>query len=260
MGTLSTFAANEFVDHILKTGSYTPGATIYLALSTTTTNAAGNVTEPSGNGYVRKTISFGAASSRARTQDAIVTFDQASGSWGTITDYALYDAESGGNFLAFGVLSSSKAVVSGNTPSVASTEVAVSFDAGKISTYLADASLDWLFDGGTLTQPTNVYCCLIETTEITDTTTGSTIDELDMTGYEREINDTWDVSSSGASANTGIIDFGTLTSTAETVTATCLVDAATNGNVLFYDNTPNQLIGDGDSVTFPAGDFDVSVS
>ena len=184
MGSFSDFAENEILDHALKVGAYTPPATIYVGLSTADPLDTGaGLAEPSGNGYARKAIFFGAASSRTITQDAQVNFDTATGAWGTVTHWALFDAATDGNMLAHGSLNSGIAVTSGKAPYIASGGVAVSVNTGTWSNYLANMVLDWMFDGGTFTQPTNLYVALVETTEITDADTGSTIDELDMTGY-----------------------------------------------------------------------------
>ena len=43
--------------------------------------------------------------------------------------------------------------------------------------------------------------------------------------------------------------------------ALAIVDALTAGNLLFYDNgVADQAVGNGDTVRFPAGDLDISMS
>lgn len=260
MGSFSDFLENKVIDHILKTGAYSPPSTVYLGLSTADpTDSGSGLAEPVGNAYIRKAISFGAAAARTITQDAQIDFDTATGDWGTITHWALFDAASNGNILAYGSLSAGVAVNTGKAPYITSGEISISFNAGKISNYLANAILNWVFNAGTLTQPTSLHVALIETTEITDSDTGSTIDELDMTGYAREQCNAWDAASGGTSANTNLIDFGALTGTGETVTAIALLDASTAGNLLFYDNTPNQAIANNDTVQIAAGGYTISV-
>ena len=259
MGSISNFAETEMLDHILGNGSYTP-PTIYLALSTTDfldTGAGG--TEPVAMGYIRKAISFGAAASRVVTQNADVDFDEATGSWGTMAYWAIFDqAALGGNCLAWGALNAGVAVGAGQTPSIASGQVTITGSAGKISTYLANAILDHLFNASNYTVP-SIFVALTSAA-ILDADGGDDITELTMTGYAREACSGWTVSGDAA-YNTALIDFGTLTSTGQTVEGACLTDNATTalGEVLFYDNTPSQAIADGDAVQFPAGDFDVSL-
>jgi len=265
MGSFSDFLENEILDHIMGVGSWTSPATVYVGLSTADPlDTGGNLAEPSGNGYIRKAISFGSAGSRAITQDAIVNFNEATGSWGTVTHWALFNAESAGNMLAHGQLSTSRSIVSGNTPSIASGQVVVSVSTGGMSTYLANAMLDHCFNSTTYTQP-SIYVGLAETA-MSDATTGSTVDELEMTGYAREAKTSggtdWGTASGGATSNSTLIDFGALTGTSETVEAAFIADNLSTGagNILFYDNSPSQVIGDGDTVQFPIGDFDISIS
>lgn len=256
---LSVYARNKMVDHVLGTTAWPASPTaVYLALFSGDPIGAG--TEVSGNGYARKAISFGAASSRAVTQNTVTTFDEATGTWGTIDNYAIYDALTSGNMLAYGALSSSRSIVSGNTPSVASGEVVVSINTGGMSTYLANAVLNHIFNDSEYVVPT-IYVALTSV-DITDANTGVTITELTMTGYAREAQAIWAAAASGASQNSGAIDFGTLTSTGQTVEGACLTDNATTGagNVLWYDNSESQVVADGDSVQIAIGDFDVSLT
>lgn len=269
MGSFSNDLEDLILDHVMGVSAFTSPTTVYIGLSTSTCDdTSASLTEPSGNGYARKAISFGAASSRAITQDAQVDFDEATGAWGTVTDWFICDHATNTNwgtdveYLAYGTLSTSRSIVSGNTPSIASGQVVISVTSGGCSNYLANAMLDHTFDNTAYTQPT-IYIALVETTEIVDADTGATIDELDMTGYAREAHANWSASSGGATSNTvSAIDFGTLTGTSETVTAAAVTDNTTTGagNVLFYDNSLAQVIGDGDSVQFPIGDFDISVA
>jgi hypothetical protein len=61
---------------------------------------------------------WNAATTRKVTNNGVITFNTANGAWGNITHYAIYDAITAGNFLAYGSLSVAKDVVSGNTPSI----------------------------------------------------------------------------------------------------------------------------------------------
>ena len=114
------------LDHFFADGVYTPetAGTLDLALSTTTpTDAGANFTEPVGNGYAKVDIpiaSMGAASGTApaeKSNSSALTFPQASGSWGTITHFGVMNA--GGTVLAWGALTTPKAVASGDTASFA---------------------------------------------------------------------------------------------------------------------------------------------
>lgn len=259
--SLSDHSEDSLLDHVLGTTAYTPATTMYLALSTTEPADAGtNVTEHSGDGYVRKAITFAAASARAVAQNADVNFDEATASWGTITHYAIYDAVSGGNMLAHGNIDPDKLIASGKTPKIVSGEVIISFTTGGITTFLANELLDLMFRNQAYSQPT-LYVGLIETTDPDDDSTGSNIDELEMTGYARELAGAFSASSGGSSDNDALIDFGALTGTTETIIASVICDALTGGNALFYDTALADIaVSDGDSVQYAAGAFDISIA
>ena len=92
MGKISTFLANELLDHVFN-AAYTPAAAVYLGLSTANpTDDGSGLAEPSGNAYARQAITLGAASARRVTQSGTVTFPQATGAWGTISHWAIFDA------------------------------------------------------------------------------------------------------------------------------------------------------------------------
>jgi hypothetical protein len=263
VGNISDYVNNKMVDHVLRGAPCPTFGSVYLALSTTAPASDGSgVSEPSGNAYARTLLSFGAPASRQIVNSANVEFPKATGPWGEITHWAIFDSLSGGNFLAFGDFGASRDVILNNRPIVGLGTIPIGYNSGKISDYLAHAILNHVFRNVEFTQPSTVCVALVENTEIADADTGATIDELDMTGYAREPHADWNGASGGASNNDGIITFGSLTDLGETAVAVCLTDNATKGagNVLFYDNTPNQPIADGDVVQFPSGSYGVSLT
>ena len=262
MGSLSDYSENELLDHVLKVGAYTQPTNIYVALSTADPLDTGaGISEPVGNGYARKVHNaWDAAAARLTENTGVVTFAQATGSWGTITHYALFDAITAGNMLAHGSLTTSKAIVSGNTPSIADGEIDISFNAGAISNYLANALLDHMFKNTAYTVPTNLYVAL-STATITDSDTGTTITEPSGNAYARKVYNTWDTAAAGASANSSAITFATPTGSWGLITYSALIDALTLGNMLLYGTaTPNQTPDNGDTVEYPTGDYDVAMT
>jgi len=266
MGSLSDYSENELLDHVFN-AAYSPVSTVYLALSTADPLDTGaGIAEPSGNGYIRKAITFAAAASRQIVQNAQVNFDQASASWGTITHYAVFDAESNGNMLGHGQLTASKLVNSGNTPSVANGEAIISFSAGEISDYLAHKLLDLMFRNQAYSVP-DTYVALC-TAAVADDSTGSSITEPSGNNYARkQVNPNggstpvWTVASGGALENSDIVTFNVPSGTWGLITAMAIADALTAGNILFYDNdVPEDTPGDGDTVRFAAGALDVSMT
>ncbi len=114
MSALSDYAENELLDHLLGTGAFTMPSAVYVGLSTGSFNDDNSGTELSGNNYTRKAVSFGAASSGTASNDAAVEFSAATGSWGTVSHFGLFDASSGGNLLIHGALTASKTIESGD--------------------------------------------------------------------------------------------------------------------------------------------------
>src|SRR3990172_8390065 len=116
MGSLSNFGEDSFLNQITTNTAYTPVATVYLALATADPTDAGtgaSMSEvPNSGSYARTAIAFGAASARRVTQSGAVVFPEATGSWGTVTHWAILDSAThgAGNMLAAGAFVSSFAV------------------------------------------------------------------------------------------------------------------------------------------------------
>jgi len=118
MGSFSNFWELEVLDHIFNKGAYT-APTIYVGLSTADPLDTGaGLAEPSGSAYARVTTSAGnwnVATGGLIDNAADLTFPQATGSWGTITHFALFDAATSGNMLGHGQLSVAKTINNGDT-------------------------------------------------------------------------------------------------------------------------------------------------
>ena len=125
MAALSDYAENEMLDHMLGTGAFSAPANVFLSLWTSDPTDDGSGTELSGSGYVRKDINFGAASSGVATSSGVVTFDTASGSWGTVSHIGIHDAVSSGNLLFHGALSASKTIGSGDVMQIANGAITI---------------------------------------------------------------------------------------------------------------------------------------
>ena len=114
MSAMSDYLENEILDHILGTGAYTSPTTVYVGLSTASFNDDNSGTELSGSGYARQTIAFNAAASGTADNSGSVDFPAATGSWGTVSHFGIFDARTGGNLLIHGALTASKAVATGD--------------------------------------------------------------------------------------------------------------------------------------------------
>jgi hypothetical protein len=132
MGGFADYAELELLDHLLGGADYARPATVYAGLSTTTPGDDGsNFTEPSGNAYARVAITnnatnFPAAAAGSKSNGTAVTFPQATGAWGTVTHFALYDASSGGNQILWGALTDARVIGNGQTASFAPGSLVVS--------------------------------------------------------------------------------------------------------------------------------------
>ena len=124
----SNYLENELLDHVLGGSAYTSPSAIYVALSTGSFNDDASGTELSGNGYTRKAITFGTASSGSIASNSAVEFDTATGSWGSVGFFGLFDASTGGNLLYHGAFTSAKTIATGDILKIASGSLTVSLD------------------------------------------------------------------------------------------------------------------------------------
>lgn len=128
MAALSNYFSNAILNNLCRGTAYTFPSTLYVALTTaapTGSSTGSTITEPSGNAYARvsvtaNTSNFSAASAGSISNSAAITFPTATGSWGTVTNFAVCDASTAGNVLFYGTLGASQAITSGMTPSFAS--------------------------------------------------------------------------------------------------------------------------------------------
>lgn len=262
MGSFTDYSEGVVVKHLLKESAYTPVATVYLALATsspgeTATGASMNEVANSGS-YARTAITFAASSSRRVTQTGAVTFPAATGSWGTVTHWAVVDSATygAGNALAYGAFAASKAIVSGNTPSVASGDVYVEITASTgLSNYAANGMLDRMFRNQALTIAANYVG--LWTTTLTDASTGSTGTEVSGGSYARVVvnasggaSPAWSAVSAGATSNANAISFTTASGSWGTVTYAAVLDASATGNMLLYGSVTSQAVASGDTVSF----------
>jgi hypothetical protein len=131
MGTFSDYWENEILDHVFGKGDYTP-PTIYVGLSSTDPGDSGDgLNEPNGNGYARVQTTesdWNVAASGLLDNANTILFSTATGDWGTLTHFALFDSAFGGHLLAYGALSQPKAFGSGDTARFAGGELDVTLD------------------------------------------------------------------------------------------------------------------------------------
>lgn len=125
MAALSNYLENALINGTLRATNYTAPATVYVGLFTSDPTDAGSGTEVSGNAYARQSASFASPSNGASTTDADIQFPQATGNWGTITHFAIFDALTTGNMMYHGALTSSKTIETGDVFKIASGSLTV---------------------------------------------------------------------------------------------------------------------------------------
>ena len=128
MSAMSNYLENEILDHILGTGAYTAPTTVYVGLSTGSFGEGNTGTELTGNAYARVSASFGAASSGTASNDAAIEFTVATGDWGSVSHFGLFDAASGGNLLIHGAFSVAKTIQQGDVLKIAVGDLDITAD------------------------------------------------------------------------------------------------------------------------------------
>lgn len=136
--------------------------------------------------------------------------------------------------------------------------------AGSKSNYLEAVALDTFLGGQAYSATANVYIALFTTGTLTEASTGSTPIAVEVTGgsYVRVAvanNLTqWPAASINGSNqtekhNANAITFPTATADWGTITQWAIVDASTNGNILYYGTFDvAKTILNGDTATLPA--------
>lgn len=122
-GSASDYLENKVADHILGGPDFTRPATVYVGLWTSTltdSSTGSSAGEVSGGGYSRvavtnNTTNWPAATGGVKKNGTDITFPQATGNWGTVTDFAILDAATGGNILFYGTLDVAKTIGTGDT-------------------------------------------------------------------------------------------------------------------------------------------------
>lgn len=114
MSAMSDYLENEILDHILSVGSYTMPSAVYVGLSTGSFGDDNSGTELSGSNYSRVAATFSAAASGTTSNSAAIEFAAATGSWGSISHFGVFDSAASGNLLIHGAFSSAKTIENGD--------------------------------------------------------------------------------------------------------------------------------------------------
>ena len=132
--SFSNYLENAVLNHITGKTAFTQ-PTVFVGLSTTapTENGTG-ITEPTGGSYARVATSgatWSTATTGSTNNAAAITFPTATANWSAganFTHVVLFDAASGGNFLAQGQITTPKPVLNGDTASFAIGNITITLD------------------------------------------------------------------------------------------------------------------------------------
>lgn len=151
-GNLSNWAEENILKLSVGKAAWT-NTNVYAALYTTAPGDSTSGTEVSGTGYARVQVSNGTnsvfgntytsgsstgikndgtynatSSGLAGSGSGIITFPQATASWGVVTAVALLDNSTGGNIIWYGTLTNSKTVDANDTVSFAAGDLQLTID------------------------------------------------------------------------------------------------------------------------------------
>ena len=142
---LSDYLENKLIDWLVRGQVFTPPATVYVGLATTSGSDAACGTEVSGGSYARVAVASSLAN-WAGTQSAgsttassgtggttsnngAITFPAPTADWGVVTEYCVFDAASAGNLLWRTALTASKTINNGDAaPSFAAGAATLQID------------------------------------------------------------------------------------------------------------------------------------
>jgi hypothetical protein len=117
MSSFTDYTENLVLNWLFTTNSVTRPTAWYVGLFTAAPGETGGGTEVTGNAYARKatgTITVSGTATTATNSAAIEFAPASGGDWGTITHAAIFDAETGGNMLAYAELTTARTINDGD--------------------------------------------------------------------------------------------------------------------------------------------------
>jgi hypothetical protein len=115
---------NQLLDALVGTSSYTVTTPIKLALMTANGSDSAAGTEVTGGSYARQTIAFDAASGGSIDNNAAISFTGMPSC--TVVGIEIYDSAGSAKRLAYGPLTASRTITSGDTVQFASGAITLS--------------------------------------------------------------------------------------------------------------------------------------
>jgi len=127
--SFSNFLETKVLDHVFGGTAYTAPATLYLGLHTSNPaeDDSGTEVSTSGTAYARQTVAF-TTSGDTTSNTAAVEYPTATASYGTVSHVGVYDASTAGNLLAYGALTTSKAIATGDVLRIPAGDLDITLD------------------------------------------------------------------------------------------------------------------------------------
>ncbi len=121
MAAASTYLEQAIGNEVLGGTAWAAPATLYLALFTAAPTDDGGGTEVSGGAYSRLAVTNNttnwptiSGSQDTKSNASNLTFPTATGAWGTVTHWGVFDGSTGGNLLLHGALVTARTVANGD--------------------------------------------------------------------------------------------------------------------------------------------------
>ncbi len=133
--SLSNYMENALIDLLFANAPFTPISPLYVGLSTTAIADDGSgITEPVGGAYARVAVgnrdfnSWPAAVGGIKSNGTLIAFPTATAAWGTIRDFFVADASSGGTVYVKGTLTVFTNIATNDQLQFPATTLQVTFD------------------------------------------------------------------------------------------------------------------------------------
>ena len=125
--SLSNIFETTTLNWLFTATSVTRPTAWYIALYTVAPTDGGGGTEISGDAYVREAAAMSVTGDNA-TNTGAIEWPTATGTWGTIVAVGVFDASSAGNLIAYGNLTVSKTITSGDVFRIPAGDLDITMD------------------------------------------------------------------------------------------------------------------------------------
>ncbi|MBI1901230.1 MAG: hypothetical protein HYS13_08985 [Planctomycetia bacterium] len=244
--SITNYLEEALLKHALGIAQYSPSGEIWAGLCTAVPSEEGTYTEFSASGYSRQPVTLDEADGATIRNGLPVWFGPAPSpsGWSQNLCYALFDASSGGNLLAFSSTLIFAVVSAGKYMQIAERVISVSFSGGDWSTYAMKGLLNLAFyrgsdkDAKKLPYPSAVYAALCTSRPLpsVEDASASNLNEFTGAGYQRvQVTPLATVSQVGdlaQTSNSQQIDYPTAGSNWGSVGGGALCTAQTSGKMI----------------------------